>query len=77
MARTPTPPEAAALVDELEYLMRPLKPLDRKMVEMRLQGYNFEEIAAATSRSERWVRRVLDQFKDRLRRRYHQPPGRP
>jgi hypothetical protein len=42
------------------------------MVEMRLQGYRLDEIAATTVRSERWVRRVLDQFKSRLRERYDQ-----
>jgi hypothetical protein len=42
------------------------------MVEMRLQGYSLQEIAAVTARSERWVRRVLDQVKGQLRQRYEQ-----
>lgn len=75
MARTPTPSEAAALVDELEFAMRPLKPLDRQMVEMRLQGHSLREIAACTRRSERWVRRILDQFKSHLRQRYDHYAG--
>jgi hypothetical protein len=36
------------------------------MAELRLQGYRIEEIAQATARSERLVRRALDQVKDRL-----------
>jgi RNA polymerase sigma-70 factor (ECF subfamily) len=68
-SRAPSPVEAAALVDELEWLLRDLKPLHRQMVEMRLQGYTLHEIAAATDRSERLVRRLLDQIKDRLKHR--------
>lgn len=65
-ARGPTPDEAAGLAEEVEFLMRGLKPLARRMVELRLRGYRIEEIAAETERSERWVRRVLDQVKDQL-----------
>ena len=49
--------------------MRDLKPLQRQMVEMRLQGFSLEEIATATDRSERLVRRVLSQIKERLKER--------
>ena len=71
-ARTPSPSEAAALVDEVEAIMQPLKPLQRQMVEMRLQGYGLQEIADATQRSERLVRRVLEQVKKHLKQRYPQ-----
>jgi DNA-directed RNA polymerase specialized sigma24 family protein len=37
------------------------------MVELRLQGYPIEEIARASNCSERFVRKVLEQAKDRLR----------
>jgi RNA polymerase sigma factor (sigma-70 family) len=75
MARTPTPFEAAALIDDLEFVMRGLKPLHRQMVEMRLQGYSLQEIAAATDRSERRVRRVLGQVKIQLQQRYDDYAG--
>jgi hypothetical protein len=52
--------------------MRDLKPLYRQMVEMRRQGYSMQEIADGTQRSERLVRRVLDQFKDQLQQRYRE-----
>lgn len=69
VARGPSPSEAAAVVDELERVMEPLKPHHRRMVELRLQGHLIDEIAAATGRSERLVRRVLDQVKRELGRR--------
>jgi RNA polymerase sigma factor (sigma-70 family) len=62
-AREPTPEEAAALTDEVEQLMRKLEPLERQMLELRLQGCNLEEIACATQLSERTVCRVLDRVK--------------
>ena len=54
------------LIDELEQVMRGLAPLHRRMVELRLQGYQLKEIAAQTDRSERLIRYVLSQVRDRL-----------
>src|SRR5262245_6060801 len=39
LAREPTPLEAAALADTLEQVFRGLEPLQRRMVELRLQGH--------------------------------------
>jgi DNA-directed RNA polymerase specialized sigma24 family protein len=39
------------------------------MLEMRLQGFRLEEIAAEVQRSERGVRRLLDKVKERLNQR--------
>ncbi len=78
LAREPSPVEALSLVDEVEQLMRALGPLERQMVELRLQGGNLRDIAAATKRSMPTVRRVLDRIKDQLRQQYGAhvgPPG--
>jgi RNA polymerase sigma factor (sigma-70 family) len=66
LAREPSPEEAVAVIDELEQVMRGLTPLHRRMVELRLQGYQLKEIAAQTDRSERLIRYVLSQVRDRL-----------
>jgi RNA polymerase sigma-70 factor (ECF subfamily) len=66
VAGEPSPPDVLAAAEELEFLMRPLPPHHRRMVELRLQGHRFEEVAAATDRSERFVRKVLAEFKARL-----------
>jgi RNA polymerase sigma-70 factor (ECF subfamily) len=76
VAREPSPVEAMALVDELEFVLQPLNPLHRRMVEMRLQGHSIQEIATAADRSERLVRRVLDQVKGQLRLRFPEQAGR-
>ncbi|MBY0524336.1 MAG: sigma-70 family RNA polymerase sigma factor [Gemmataceae bacterium] len=78
LAREPSPVEALSLVEEVEQLMRALTPLERQMVELRLQGGNLRDIAAATNRSVPTVRRLLDRIKDQLRQQHGDsvgPPG--
>ena len=70
LARDPSPVEVVTLVDELEQIMRGLKPQYRRMLELRLLGYNVFEIAAETKSGERTVRRVLDQVKQQLEHSY-------
>jgi RNA polymerase sigma factor (sigma-70 family) len=65
-AREPTPVEAVALADEVEMLMGRLGDREKQILEMRLQGFNLEEIALETGRSERTVRRVIDKVREIL-----------
>jgi RNA polymerase sigma-70 factor (ECF subfamily) len=69
LTHEPSPAEAAALADELEEVLRGLKPIQRRMVELRLEGYRLEEIAEATQHHERTVRRLLKWVKQRLQQR--------
>jgi RNA polymerase sigma factor (sigma-70 family) len=73
LAREPTPAEAAALTDTLQQLLRGLQPLECRMVELRLQGYSLDEIAADVRRSERTVRRLLERVKERLHQECPEP----
>jgi RNA polymerase sigma-70 factor (ECF subfamily) len=70
VARGPSPADVAIATEELGYIMRKVRPHDRRIVELRLQGYTTAEVAAAVDRSERWVRRVLQQLEQRLGERY-------
>ena len=65
-ARGPSPVEAVALTDQLERVLRGLDPHQRRIVEMRLQGYNLDEIAQEVASSLSTVRRVLDHLKKQL-----------
>jgi len=65
-AREPTPVEAVALADEVDTVMQRLTERERQILEMRLQGYNLEEISLETGRSERTVRRVIDKVRELL-----------
>ena len=65
----PTDEEAIALSEEVEHLMGQLDPLQRQMLESRLQGQTIPEIAEEVDRSERTVRRFLGGFREQLEER--------
>jgi RNA polymerase sigma factor (sigma-70 family) len=68
-AEEPSPEEAAALAEEVELTLGQLAPLPRQMLELWLQGKDWEEISTATQRSQRTVRRTLEQIRKQLERR--------
>jgi RNA polymerase sigma factor (sigma-70 family) len=70
LARDPSPLEAVLLTDEVEHLMRHLEPVDRRILELRLQGCDVSEIATDTNRSVATVYRVLERIKQRLKQGY-------
>lgn len=61
-----SPLEAAVLTDLLQQLMCGLEAPERRILELRLQGHELEEIAAATGLSRRTVCRVLKDVKGQL-----------
>jgi len=69
IAREPTPAEAAALAETVEQLMRVLKPRQRDIVALSLQGHKPAEISQQIGRSERTVQRVLGDVKEWLEKR--------
>jgi RNA polymerase sigma factor (sigma-70 family) len=71
----PSPVEALALADQLEQTMRRLEPHQRRILELRLQGYNVEEIAADAGCSVRTVRYGLKEIKQQLEQWNHKPAG--
>jgi len=64
--KTPTAEEAVAMAELVEGFMSELEPLSRQVVELRLQNFRLTDIAAATQRSERTVRRILEDLQQRL-----------
>jgi RNA polymerase sigma factor (sigma-70 family) len=64
----PTPEEAIALADELEWVLSKLDPFGRRVLELRMQGAQLSEIAEDTERSERTVRRILGQIRELMAR---------
>src|SRR5262249_29396339 len=66
LAHEPTPLEAAALADELEQVMRRLVPRERRILELRLQGYTIDEVAAQVGCGERTVRYLLKEITQQL-----------
>lgn len=66
LAREPSPAEAMSAVEELQHVMQKLTPLQRRMLELYLQGHTVAEVAEAVERSERAVRRLLALVKEHL-----------
>jgi RNA polymerase sigma-70 factor (ECF subfamily) len=63
IAAGPSPLEALAAADELQSIMGKLSPLQRQVLKLRLQEGRWDEIAATTGRSERTVRRALEEIR--------------
>jgi RNA polymerase sigma factor (sigma-70 family) len=66
ISRDPSPAEVALAVDELEHLLSSLPALARQVVELRLQGYQQDEIAKQLGCAERTVRRWLTRAREVL-----------
>ncbi len=66
IAENPQPEEVAAVSELLKHVMEGMTIQQREMLELRLQNYKIEEIAAEVGCSERTVRRLLDQVKQRF-----------
>jgi RNA polymerase sigma-70 factor (ECF subfamily) len=66
VARNAAVDEQLLLLERIDYLTEGLDEHQRRMVELRLLGYQLDEIARATERAERTVRRVMDRVKARL-----------
>jgi RNA polymerase sigma-70 factor (ECF subfamily) len=65
-APDPTPSEAALLTETLQQVLDDLRPDQRPIVLLRLQGYPHREISEQVGCTERTVKRVLKGVRERL-----------
>ncbi len=68
-----TPEDAMALSDELEWVFSQLDAGAHRILELRIQGAELSEVARATGRSERTVRRTIAQVRDLMTARRDDP----
>jgi RNA polymerase sigma-70 factor (ECF subfamily) len=61
--RGPSPEEANQFVDQLEHFLRQLRPEDRQILELRMQGYKDVEIAEKLNISDRKIRRLMERVR--------------
>ena len=66
VSRGPSPAAELELSDELGVVTADFSDAQRRMVELRLQGYQLQDIADDAGTSERTVRRTMDRLKVRL-----------
>jgi DNA-directed RNA polymerase specialized sigma24 family protein len=63
--REPTPEAAVTFLDQLEHFFAQLQPLERQILELRIQGYSNDEITKHLDLGyDRKVRRVLQRVKE-------------
>lgn len=75
LSKDPSPDDVLIAAEKIEDLMKDYQDPQRSMLEQRLQGYTFEEIASKVNRSERTVRRFFDSLKAQLREQIDDPSG--
>jgi RNA polymerase sigma-70 factor (ECF subfamily) len=63
MMAEPSPEEAAAFVDQLQHFLGKLKTEERRILELRMEGYNNVEIAQRLGIDDRSVRRVMERVR--------------
>jgi len=66
ISHDPSPEEAITIADELEQLMRQLKPKHQEILQLRLQGASLDEISRRLGRTTRTVQRVVKNIGEQL-----------
>jgi RNA polymerase sigma-70 factor (ECF subfamily) len=61
--RGPTPEEAGKFLDQLDHLLDQMRPEDRQIIDLRLQGYSNVEIAERLNISDRKIRRLMERLR--------------
>jgi RNA polymerase sigma-70 factor (ECF subfamily) len=69
--KAPSVTELLGMTEELEQVMTQLPELQRRILELALQGHDTSEIAVETDRSDRTVRRGLETARELLTDRFH------
>ncbi len=60
----PTQEATVTFLDQLEHFLTQLRPQEREILEMRLQGFSNEEIAKKLGIYDRKIRRVIEHVRD-------------
>lgn len=63
IASGPTPEDAVAFMDHLEHFLSQLRPGDREIINLRIEGYNNLEIAEKLGISDRKIRRLMERIR--------------
>jgi RNA polymerase sigma factor (sigma-70 family) len=63
LAREPSPEITVAFLDHLEHFLSRLRPQEREILELRVQGFSNQEIADRLGIYDRKIRRVLERIR--------------
>jgi RNA polymerase sigma-70 factor (ECF subfamily) len=70
----PTPEAEVAFLDQLEHFFSELRPQERQILELRLEGYNNDEIAQKLGIYDRKIRRVIEHVRSVAEKEGLMPP---
>jgi RNA polymerase sigma-70 factor (ECF subfamily) len=68
MAREPSPEEAVLFLDQLEHFLSHLNPEERRILEMKVNGFSNEDICKELGIYDRKIRRVLERIRGLAKR---------
>jgi RNA polymerase sigma-70 factor (ECF subfamily) len=68
LASEPTPDETAVFLDELEHYLAKMTDEDRRILEMRMDGYSNVEIAGKLGITDRKIRRLMERIRGQAER---------
>ena len=64
MMAEPSPEEATAFLDQLQHFFAKLADEERRILELRMEGYNNVEIAQRLGISDRKIRRLMERVRE-------------
>ena len=64
MMAEPSPEEATAFLDQLQHFLAKLEDEERRILELRMEGYNNVEIAGRLGISDRKIRRLMERVRE-------------
>ena len=64
MMAEPSPEEAIAFLDQLQHFLAKLEDEERRILELRMEGYNNVEIAQRLGISDRKIRRLMERVRE-------------
>ena len=76
-SREPSPDEATQLLDQMEHFLAQLKPEERQILELRMQGHTTLEIAKQLDITDRKIRRLMERIRGLAERDDLLPPDNP
>ncbi len=68
-----SPDEATIFAEQLQQVMELLEPLEREILQLKLDNYTHEEIAEKVHRSDRTIRRIVQRIQEKLTDKLPQP----
>jgi len=68
VSREPSPEDTTALIDQMDHFLSTLKPQEREILELRMQGFSTVDIAKRLGILDRKIRRLMERLRSQAAR---------